>query len=266
MTNALESTTAEPVPKVRKKRKAHYIDVVDLIVHKYDEADVIFRKASALAHEIIISELRNGEMMRALRPGLFELFFPALRPEARELRTSVIAERIAREIRKINPGSIALDDNASAMIDRREARAIARLPTQPSALTRKDAQPVRYIDKRGVPDEGEMRRQATQALDLMAPVNRMRLEELLSRDGLSRSVSAPMKFIPVWSAKQDIVTAYYCMLEDSVLEDPVNNVLEEATGRQIDPVKQAEAARVDATVLVRANRMLQQILEEGIQV
>lgn len=242
-------------PEQAKGYKVHRIKVSDLIVHKYEEESVIFRKASNIAQEIIGSELRPGELTRSPAPGVFDLVFPALRKEAGELRASVIAEKIAREIRSINPASIAISEKTGAAKAKAEPAAVnrARAVVVPAA-TAKPATPISYLDRSRIPSGDDMRRQATLAFDLMAPSNRFRLEELLGQDGLNQAMSAQMSFTPVWNVRKDLVTAYVPNFIDARLQ---NGPDDEASGDIC-------SAQNDAAVLVRVKQVLRQTIESGL--
>jgi hypothetical protein len=256
MSHTANATAVAAQPSTARIPKPYRINVADLIVHKYDEADVMLRKASTIAHDIIVAELRNGEFMRSPQLGIFELFFPALRKAAGELRASVIAEQIAREIRNVNPGSIALEENANSFIERREksAAAFKRAPGATPSKPKENAT-VSYIDRRGVPTDEEMRRQATQAFGLMATSNCLRLEELLGRNGIKEAAEAEMAFSPVWNVRRNVVSGYECRLLNSQSDIGISD--------GSDPMTAITDAREDAVALLRVTSLLQSAVVDG---
>ena len=67
--------------KTGMEGRVHTIELTDLIVHKYSEADALFKKADKVAQGVITNELRGDEAMRCTRPGAYRLLFPKLTPE-----------------------------------------------------------------------------------------------------------------------------------------------------------------------------------------
>ena len=69
----------------------HSIELEDLIVHRYSEHDALFKRADKMARKLIEQELRDGEGMRVIKPGSYQVFFPKMKPDAGALTFAVNA-------------------------------------------------------------------------------------------------------------------------------------------------------------------------------
>lgn len=170
--------------------RTHAFNVDDLIVHNYSERDALLKKADQLARALIEEQLREGEAYRSPEPGSFILLFPKLTPEAGALRAAVITDQISREVRKLNPTSMALErrreDEAAPL------RVNARMPSgsvdSPKAL-------------------------ASRALARMADSKSGKSQEAgLTLEDRAALAKLQVMFHPVWHAKNQHITAYQCVL------------------------------------------------------
>lgn len=234
-------------PAAKRKTKSidghlHTIRIEDLIVHRYSEHEALFKKAEKVTREIIESELRDGEGMRPLGRGAFQVFLPKLTPEAGSLRCSVIAERVAREIRGFNPTSQTLESE-------KESR-----PQAPSGPRRIPSAASEGVDAGGHHIAG------TRALAMMAEA--ASIEEIrLSEKERETLATLKMSFHPVWYTKNNLITGYYCQLNHDgrrIGPADIRDLLEQSS---ID----VAAAKLDATLYRHAAEAVQYLLKEGLK-
>jgi hypothetical protein len=239
------SGSGDEATKDKAKRTCHLIRVEDLIVHHYEKADVLLRRADKIAQEFIDSDLRPGEYSQRIRPGVYRIYLPKLTPEAGQLRTAVIADNISREIRRINPGKVGLPDDADTLVDKREN---ARTALGLGGIQRtgvKSRHP-------SIPTDEEMRRQATGAVQLMLQSNRLTLEELVGPGSLEPASSPALSFEPVWRSERHVVSAFRCSLPDP----PENSA-------DFHGLTGLTDAQRDALTILQARPILQSVLESG---
>lgn len=194
-----------------RSRRIHRIVLKDLVIHKYFEEELLMRRADQIAQDVIKADLRDGEYFRQVKHGMYVLYLPKLTPDAGDLRTSVIADRISRELRLIHPGSIALPDMADAMSTRRAAH-LRDASHRFNSIDARSEHEGRSL-KSAPADAKEHRRLATEALRLMSPGYRLRLEELLTAADVG-SQTPIARFEPVWDVDRAIVTAFRCVLDE----------------------------------------------------
>ncbi len=246
-----------PAPGMPRKNgmegRVHKIELTDLIVHKYSEADALFKKADKVAQGIITNELRGDEAMRCTRPGSYRLIFPKLTPEAGALRCAVIAEQVAREVRKLNPTSQAIDQRRAdaegpQKLDRK--RTIARMPS---------STPAKGPDAEAVAHEQAMRDAANRALAAM--ITDKGVEELNYTEAEKKTLQElNVLFHPVWHTKNNLITAYNCSPSRDG-RDLRGRDLVEMLGSNTD----AANAKIDATVYSRAVKAMQVLMGQGLK-
>jgi hypothetical protein len=179
--------------------RVHPISIDALIVHKYSASNALLQKADKRAREILAEELREGEFYKAVKPGRYHLHLPKLMPEAGQLRASVIADRIYREIRQLNPTALQISNEESALdpapVKLGSAKQAAVVPRKVPAET---------------DEEAEMRKLASQAVMMMAS-DAVVTEELVSSD-LGRFLQAEIDIrrVPVWNIKNGLISAHEC--------------------------------------------------------
>lgn len=226
-----------------RSMRAHRIVLSDLVVHRYFDEELLMRRADKVAQDIIKADLRDGEYFRQVKPGTYVLYLPKLTPAAGQLRTAVVADRISREIRRINPGSIALPEMADAMVAGRAARQRSNLHR--SNIVQNAQKDPSSADL--IPTEKEHKRIATEAFRLMSPGYRLRLEELLATAEIgSRTPIA--RFEPIWDVDRGIVTAFRCVLDECA----------GPSSSKIEP-RGLQVARTDALTVLQANSVLQSL-------
>lgn len=169
--------------------RAHAFNVDDLIVHNYSERDALLKRADKLARRIIEEQLREGESFRSASPGHFVLLFPKLTAEAGALRAAVITDQISREVRKLNPTSVALER-------RRED----------------EAAPVRVNARLPGGSVDSAKALADRALARMAGSKSGSQEAGLTVEDRAALAKLRVMFHPVWNAKNQHITAYQCVL------------------------------------------------------
>ncbi|MDX2224492.1 MAG: hypothetical protein SFV21_17200 [Rhodospirillaceae bacterium] len=204
---ALPSANVAAVPGASTATEhIHPINIEHLIVHKYQPHEALIRKADTVAREIIHNELRPGEFLHVAAPGRYNLVLPKLRPDAGSLRCSVITEILYRAIKELNP---AAKDVASPEPGQSQPTRGAPLGSitrrEPAARPRAIAKP----DQTLTDHDKEMRRAASQAIELMCKNIATKSEELLSTPaalGLIQRIK--VKFQPVWNVKAHAITAY----------------------------------------------------------
>jgi hypothetical protein len=196
-----------------RKGRTHKIDIAGLIIHKYPEPAALLKKADKISREIIHSELREGELLRVDRPGQYTLILPKLLPEAGALRTSVIAEQLARAIADLNPAKKSIADKDAAA-DRGRDRHSAKAPETPAKVGPKPLPPkpsvqTRLVNPNAVPSDDERRRAATQAIELMSSHATTKAEELFALPaGRGLVADTTPRYQPVWNAKKAVISAY----------------------------------------------------------
>jgi hypothetical protein len=219
----------------------HRINLEDLIIHRYSEHDALFKRADKAARALIEGELRDGEGMRVLKPGVYQVFCPKLTPEAGSLRCAVIAEQVAREVRDINP--------TSRTVDRQRDEPASRGPKRmPGAVNRE-------------PPAGAAHHEAgTRAIALMAEAQASEDISLTGHDKATLGALRPA-FHPVWHTKNSLITGYYCTLTNPGapttmrgLHELLNQSSEEIAG-----------AKVDATMYRHAADAVQYLLKAGLK-
>jgi hypothetical protein len=236
--------------KAKMDAHLHTIKIEDLIVHRYAEHEALFKKADKIARKIIEGELREGEGMRALAPGTYQIFFPKLTPDAGGLRCSVIAEQVAREVRNLNPTSMALERDKDN-------------PAQPARPNRGTH---RSVGSRGrqnplIDDDtaAAHREAATRAVAAMTVSGG---EEISITDHEREALSAlKMVFHPVWYTKNNLITGYYCDITldgHSVTPQQVAKMLESSN-------VEIATAKLDATIYKQAAEAIDYLLNENLK-
>lgn len=224
------------------EKHLHTINIEELIVHRYADHEALFKKSDKLAREIIEGELREGEGMRPLRAGVYQVFFPKLTPEAGALRCSVIAERVAREIRQLNPTSSAIDREKEEM-PHQGPRRISGAP---------------HVPAEGMTPDGH-HEAATRAMAMMAEA--ASTEEISITEGDKAILgSLKMTFQPVWHIKNNIITGYFCSLtRDGKAVSP--------HGAELFPGNSADvaAAKLDAAIYKNAAEAIRYLLKHGLK-
>jgi hypothetical protein len=179
------------------------ISIEKLIVHKYSEHAALLAKADKVAQQLIHDELRDGEFLQVQQPGRYLLHFPNLRADARELRGSVIAEKIYRVIRDLNPTAKQL--------------AAAETPTSPTptkvgSRAAHGSSETRAPAKAESARDEEMRKQASAAMAAMTGTGALSHEELLMSP-LARELGDELTIEqwPVWYANQSIIIGHDCV-------------------------------------------------------
>ena len=242
-----------PAAKTGMEGRVHKIELADLIVHKYSEADALFKKADKVSQAIITNELRGDEAMRCTRPGSYRLIFPKLTPEAGALRCAVIAEQVAREVRKLNPTSQAIEQRRADMEgapkpDRK--RTLARMPS---------STPAKGADPEAAAHEQAMRDAANRALAAM--ITDKGIEELNYTEAEKKALQdLDVLFHPVWHTKNNLITAYNCSPSRDG-RDLAGRDLVEMLGANSD----AANAKIDATVYARAVKAMQVLMGQGLK-
>jgi hypothetical protein len=186
-----------------EERCNHVIDIEKLIVHKYDAREALLKKADKIAREIIHSELRPGEFLRALKPGHYQLVLPKMRHDAGALRTAVITAKLYRAIRTLNP-------TVKTVID--HPRGPATPTPKPVAAPRRGGTSFLSKSRPDQPEDDnqeEMRRAASQALERMSSGLQTKAEELFTQPGARLLLNdIQVKFQPVWNAKKSLISSY----------------------------------------------------------
>lgn len=239
--------------KTGMEGRVHKIELADLIVHKYSEADALFKKADKVAQGIISNELRGDEALRCVRPGSYRLIFPKLTPEAGQLRCAVIAEQVAREVRKLNPTSQAIEQRRSEAETAQKPerrRTVARMPSAPVAKSG---------DPEASAQEQAMREAANRALAAMT--SDKGTEELSYTEAEKQALqNLNVLFHPVWHTKNNLITAYNCSPSRDG-RDLIGRDLVEMLGSNTD----AANAKIDATVYNRAMKAIQVLMSQGLK-
>jgi hypothetical protein len=207
----------------------HRIDLEELIVHRYSEHEALFKRADKAARALIEGELREGEGMRVVKPGVYQVFFPKLTPDAGALRCSVIAEQVAREVRDINP--------TSRSVDRQREEPATRGPKRVPGTANRE------------PPAGAGHHEAgTRAIALMAEAKATEDISLTSHDKETLGALRPA-FHPVWHTKNNLITGYYCTLTNPgaptimrSLHELLNQSSEEIAGAKVDATLYRHAA------------------------
>jgi hypothetical protein len=178
------------------------ISIENLIVHKYSEQAALMVKADKVAQKLIHDELRDGEFLQVEQPGRYLLHFPNLRPDARELRGSVIAEKISRAIRELNPAAKQISGDDAPPPPRAAAPKPISRPPEPRASGAKTN------DR----ESEEMRKQASAAVAAMTGSGTLSYEEL-AQTPLGRKVAAEVVIEqwPIWYANQSMIVGHDCV-------------------------------------------------------
>jgi EAL domain-containing protein (putative c-di-GMP-specific phosphodiesterase class I) len=213
----------------------HTISLADLIVHKYSDQDALMKKADKIAREFINGELREGEMARIPKPGVYQLFFPKLTADAGALRCSVIAEQLAREVRKVNPATAALENDPEPAEQALRPRPRPALePNHHEAATRALA---RMVQSTTTPD--------------------------ITITETDRAALGALKvaFHPVWHTKNNLITGYYC----DVTRGNARLRLEDMPELLEHNTPEVATAKIDAAVYKQAARAMGYLLKEGLK-
>ncbi len=233
--------------------RRHTIRLDDLIVHKYSERAALMKKADKIARRIFAEELRAGESYRAAENGVYLVILPRLTPEAGALRCSLLSERVAREIRKINPAAAQIDKTATHRETRQGSR-VQRRVTGTSAA-KPAAKPAPGHADQISPEA------ATRAFERMidvghaAPVQELALSES-ERTAMSRM---SLGFHPVWHVRNKLITGYRCALsangQDLSLKDAAAAMNSEAGA--------VTKAKIDVMIYANAVAGIQGLLQTG---
>lgn len=218
----------------------HDIELEDLIVHRYADHDSLFAKADKGACELIDSELREGEGMRIVRPGSYQLYFPKLTPEAGELRCAVIAEKVARLVREINPTWATVTRMREQKPEKRTARPSAPTPfNSPAAMEA-----------------------ASRALARMAEVQSSEDDKLTAWDA-ELLAKFGLLFHPIWHTKNNLITGYYC--EPTYDGGPVSIESIGAITELTADTAEGIAAKIDALIYRHAATAIEFLLQERLK-
>ncbi|TAL04364.1 MAG: hypothetical protein EPO08_01540 [Rhodospirillaceae bacterium] len=216
--------------QVKGLGQAHLITIENLIVHKYSDHSVLLNKADKVARQIINGELREGEYLRIVRPGRYHLHFPNLRPDAGELRCSVITAQLYRAIRDLNPAAQQLDNE----VDKPLAPGAEKPLHKDTPVAAPAPRPKAVNQDAG--RDAEMMKQSSAAMAAMTGPGALSREELLGSP-LGQRLVAEMTIeqSPMWYASQRIIIGHDCipMLDGASLRT-VGNRLRETSA---DPVE-----------------------------
>lgn len=244
-------------PSPLEDRK-HTIRLEDLIVHRYSERAVLLRKADKIAQDIIRGEMREGEKFRTPEPGVYVLAFPKLKPEAGALRCSLLAERIAREIRKINPAVMAID-RATMREPQPRARFTRRQAAAPAARPAR-AEPPRAGADQAAPVHAA-REAATRAFERMIDTGQTSQVHELALTEHERATFAGMRlsFHPVWHVRNRLITGYRCALSMNGQDLTARETALALDTENGDIAK----AKIDAMIYANAVAGIQNLLQSG---
>ncbi len=241
--------TSNPAPAAIRTSRRHIIRLEDLILHRYSERAALIKKADKIARAVIAEDLRDGETYRVAEDGVYIVAFPRLTPEAGALRCSLIAERIAREIRKINPAAAHLDKPAApephvrARLQRRVAAPRAQRPVSPPPASLADQET------------------ATRAFERMIDVGHSTSLHELALTEAERALLSRMtlNFHPVWHVRNKLITGYRCALSmmgrDMSAGDAVKTLNSENGA--------VTRAKIDAMIYSNAVSGIQGLLQSG---
>lgn len=231
----------------KSEGQTHAFNLDDLIVHNYSERDILLKKADKLARAIIDEELRPGEGVRNPKPGSYFFFFPKLTPEAGALRASVIVGQISREVRKLNPATIAIDNRRQ----QDEAPAPGAPPPRRSVMAKRQEED---------PDQ-EMRETASRAFALMTEGAGEAKDLTMSAGDRAALDSLGATYGPVWHAKNKLITAYNCALTRdgrALTQRDIGELLER------DPIEVA-TAKLDVALFARAVKTIQYLMSQDLK-
>ena len=232
-------------------QRMHTIKLEDLILHRYSEHDALFKKADKVAREILDGELREGEGMRSLQLGVYQLYFPKLKPDAGSLRASVIAEQVARAVKELNPTANALERRRHEAPPPASERRVAKIP----ARGQSPSDP-------GQRDEEAIREAASRAFARMAEAGATQSEDFDISEGDKKALDAlEIVFHPVWHAKNNLITAYNCTLTHKGKKLSPHDILEVLPSPSMD----LAMAKLDASLYGRAAKAMQYLLSEGLK-
>lgn len=242
--------TSQPSAATRTRR--HIIRLEDLIVHRYSERAVLMKKADKIAQTIIADDMRDGETFRVAEAGVYVVALPRLTPEAGALRSSLLAERVAREIRKINPAAAQFERASHA-----DARDRARPPRRPPAAGR----PPRRDQSAPVQGDVAGQEAATRAFERMIDVGQTGQLHELSLNEQERAAFARMNlsFHPVWHVRNKLITGYRCALSRAGKDLSARDAAAVLNSHDTVITK----AKIDAAVYSNAVAGIQSLLQAG---
>jgi hypothetical protein len=197
-----------PADTQKTGEHAYLISIEKLIVHKYAEREALLRKADKLARELIQEELREGEFVRVVNPGRYFLHFPKLRSDARELRGSIITEKIYRAIRDLNPAAKQLHESIRNGVSDETGPVTARPAPKPMAT------PTRHVPSRATNGghNAEMKKLSSSAMAAMAGAGVVLQEELLQSPlGAELAAKMTVTLAPIWFAPKNVIIGHDCM-------------------------------------------------------
>ncbi len=216
-------------------RRTHRIDLRELIVHRYADIEALLKKAEQIARTIIPGELRSGETFRTLEAGVYEIVLTRLTPEAGDLRCALIAEKLMREIRRLNPTTIALEK-------RRKPEASSQRPAKRPPSRR--AGPTSTSTATQMPLPGSALPFTPGPLS-PAMASAPSFHEAPFRNEPT-GAGTQARFQPVWHVQNNVITGYRCIL-GGLSDDPMAD------------------ARHDAAVFAHAVAGLRTLLQRGLR-
>ncbi|MCC6912476.1 MAG: EAL domain-containing protein [Rhodospirillaceae bacterium] len=229
----------------RAAARRHTIRLEDLIVHKYSERAALMKKADKIARRIFDEELREGESYRIAEDGVYLVLLPRLTPEAGALRCSLLAEHMARAIRKVNPAA-AQFEKADPQNARPRSRVHRRITGAPASKPVSD------------PISQEA---ATRAFERMIDVGQAAPAQELALTDSERLAMARMSlsFHPVWHVRNKLITGYRCALS----MNGQDLSLKETAGAMNSDVSVVTKAKIDAMIYANAVAGVQGLLQTG---
>ncbi|MBL8644558.1 MAG: EAL domain-containing protein [Rhodospirillaceae bacterium] len=249
-TPAKPATTTPTAPSRAPSPDLFRLDLRDIVLD-YAQRETFIAKTDAAVRDVISSEMRPGEIFRAVSPGVYHLVFPRASAENAAQRNATIEEKVARLIRETKPSAYnaeAFNERAALMQKVAAARRTAesQTPVRPSTSQLSATQ-----------------LNATRAIERMMETsgNRVSSQPEVRLTEADVKALAPLKlgFHPMWHVQHKLITGYRCVLA----LNGTRPTLREASRMLNETADDVIKAKIDMAACTQAVERVQTMLRYG---
>lgn len=238
----------------------HMLNLRDVIAKRYANSERMLKKAQKIAVSVIDECLGESDSFFRQGEDAYLFVFPNLDKEAGDLKCSVIAGRIGRQLKAEDPAFAKVKMKTATKVVRPESIGrTKKLPLRPQV-----AKIESHEDVQRLREEEEKARWATRAVAAMIPQKTSDADGDAKADwyeSKARSAQEPSGEIvclyrPMWHVRNKLLTAYICFPIQRMQGGKV------ATGMEIlvGDAKPAAKAHLDQFVLGRCIATLEPLL------